>query len=38
MASTHEGYERLTRCHIEPEFGRRKLETLAPDHLRALYM
>src|SRR5918995_3351897 len=36
-ATTYESYERLTRCHIKPELGRRKLKTLAPDHVQALY-
>jgi integrase len=36
-ATTYESYERLIRCHIKPELGRRKLKTLAPDHVQALY-
>jgi integrase len=36
-ATTYESYERLIRCHIEPELGRHKLKTLAPDHVQALY-
>ena len=36
-ATTYESYERLSRCHIKPELGRRKLKTLAPDHVQALY-
>ena len=35
--STYESYERVIRCHIKPELGRRKLKTLAPDHVQALY-
>ena len=36
-ATTYESYERLIRCHIKPELGRRKLKTLAPDHVQTLY-
>jgi integrase len=36
-ATTYESYERLIRCHIKPELGRRKLKMLAPDHVQALY-
>jgi integrase len=36
-ATTYESYERLIRCHIKPELGLRKLKTLAPDHVQALY-
>ncbi len=35
--TTYESYERVIRCHIKPELGRRKLKTLAPDHVQALY-
>ena len=35
--STFESYERVIRCHLKPELGRRKLKTLAPDHVQALY-
>ncbi len=35
--STFESYERLIRCHLKPELGWRKLKTLAPDHVQALY-
>ena len=27
----------MIRCHIKPELGRRKLKTLAPDHVQVLY-
>lgn len=36
-STTYESYERVIRCHIKPELGRRKLKTLAPDHVQALY-
>jgi integrase len=35
--STFESYERIIRCHLKPELGRRKLRTLAPAHVQALY-
>ncbi len=35
--TTYESYERVIRCHIKPELGGRKLKTLAPDHVQALY-
>jgi site-specific recombinase XerD len=36
-STTYESYERVIRCHIKPELGRRKLKTLAPDHVQVLY-
>lgn len=35
--TTYESYERVIRCHIKPELGSRKVKTLAPDHVQALY-
>jgi integrase len=35
--STFESYERVIRCHLKPGLGRRKLKTLASDHVQALY-
>jgi integrase len=35
--STFESYERIIRCHLKPELGRRKLKALAPDHVQGLY-
>ncbi|MCA1731909.1 MAG: tyrosine-type recombinase/integrase [Actinobacteria bacterium] len=35
--STYESYERVIRCHLKPGLGRRKLKTLAPDHVQHLY-
>ena len=36
--STFESYERIIRCHLKPELGRRKLKALAPDHVQGLYV
>ncbi len=35
--STYESYERIVRVHFKPGLGKRKLKTLAPDHVQYLY-
>jgi len=35
--STFVQYESVVRCHIGPAFGRLKLKSLTPAHLRGLY-
>jgi integrase len=34
---TYERYESIVRVHIKPAFGRLKLKSLTPNHVRALY-
>lgn len=35
--STYESYERMIRNHLKPGLGKRKLKTLAPDHVQYFY-
>src|SRR5215210_4897460 len=34
---TYERYEQITRVHLMPAFGRNKLKSLTPAHVRSLY-
>jgi integrase len=34
---TYERYEQITRVHLMPAFGRNKLKSLTPAHIRSLY-
>ncbi len=35
--STYESCERIIRCHLKRALGRRKLKTLAPEHVQCFY-